>query len=111
MDQCDTNVDLLKYMGVSDLYFMVQWVCLLLLSDILFVYIKKRRRPGVFVPLQALALVLYAIRQNIHIQTQQFLYIACASYHMVSYHSTFVDLEHKSRSKKYGCYDPKFSDR
>ena len=51
-------------------------------------------------PLQVLALVLYAIRQKIHIQTQQFLYIACASYHMVGYHSTFVDLEHSGRSKK-----------
>ena len=43
--------------------------------------------------------VLYAIRQNIHIQTQQFKYITCASYHIASYHSTFVDLEHSGRSK------------
>ena len=32
MHQCDTKIDLLKYMWVSDLYFMVHWVCLLSLS-------------------------------------------------------------------------------
>ena len=25
MDQCDTKIDLIKYMSVSDLYFLVQW--------------------------------------------------------------------------------------
>ena len=30
MDQCDTKTDLIKYMSVSDLYFMVQWFCLYL---------------------------------------------------------------------------------
>ena len=54
MDQCDTKIDLLKYMWVSDLYFMVHWVCHRLK---LFVNIKKWRRPGVVMPLQALALV------------------------------------------------------
>ena len=29
MDQCDTKIDLLKYMWVSDLYFMVHWLCLI----------------------------------------------------------------------------------
>ena len=27
MDQCDTKIDIIKYMWVSDLYFMVQWLC------------------------------------------------------------------------------------
>ena len=29
MDQCDTKIDLLKYLWVNDLYFMVQWFCLI----------------------------------------------------------------------------------
>ena len=29
MDQCDTEIDLIKYMCVSDLYFMVQWFCII----------------------------------------------------------------------------------
>ena len=29
MDQCDTKIDLVKYMRVSDLYFMVSWFCLM----------------------------------------------------------------------------------
>ena len=29
MDQCDTEVGLIKQMWVSDLYFMVQWFCLI----------------------------------------------------------------------------------
>ena len=33
MDQCDTKIDLVKYMWVSDLYFMVYWFCLLPLSQ------------------------------------------------------------------------------
>ena len=31
MDQCDTKIDLLKYMWVSDLYFMVHWFCLFII--------------------------------------------------------------------------------
>ena len=34
MDQCDTKIDLLKYMWVSDLYFMGHWFCLLSLTVI-----------------------------------------------------------------------------
>ena len=29
MDKCDTEIDLLKYIQVSDLYFMVKWFCFL----------------------------------------------------------------------------------
>ena len=29
MDQFDTKIDLMKYIWVSDLYFMVQWLCLI----------------------------------------------------------------------------------
>ena len=57
MDQCDSKIDLVKYMWVSDLYFMVHWFYLISLSDKLFLHIKKWHRPGVFVPLRALALV------------------------------------------------------
>ena len=32
MDQCDSKIDLVKYMWVSDLYFMVHWFCLISLS-------------------------------------------------------------------------------
>ena len=32
MDQCDSKIDLLRYMWVSDLSFMVHWFCLLSLS-------------------------------------------------------------------------------
>ena len=28
MDQCDTKIDLIKYMQINDLHFMVQWFCL-----------------------------------------------------------------------------------
>ena len=59
MDQCDAKIDLLKYMGVSELY--ISWSidfafyhCYRLK---LFIYIKKWRLPGVFLPLQTLALV------------------------------------------------------
>ena len=60
MDQCDTKIDLLKYMWVSDLYFMGRWFCLYYCYRLkLFVYIKKWHRLGVFVPLQALALIWF----------------------------------------------------
>ena len=59
MDHCDSNIDLVKYMWVSDLYFMVHWFYLISLSDNLFLYIKKWHRLKVFVPLWALALVLF----------------------------------------------------
>ena len=29
MDQCDTKIDLIKYMQVIDLKFLVQWFCLI----------------------------------------------------------------------------------
>ena len=63
MDQCDSKIDLVKYMWVSDLYFMVHWFYLISLSD-LFLYIKKWHRPGVFMPLRALALVLICCHSN-----------------------------------------------
>ena len=28
MDQCDTKIDLIKYMQINDLYFVVQGFCL-----------------------------------------------------------------------------------
>ena len=58
MDQCDTKIDLVKYMWVSDLYFMVHWFCLISYHTLeLFLYFKNWSRPVVFVPLQELALV------------------------------------------------------
>ena len=38
MDHCDSNVDLVKYMWVSDLYFMVHWFYLMSLSDLNYFY-------------------------------------------------------------------------
>ena len=32
MDQCDLKIELVKYMWVSDIYFMVHWFCLISLS-------------------------------------------------------------------------------
>ena len=58
MDCYDSEIDLVKYMWVSDLYFMVHWFYLISLSD-KFLYIKKWHWPGVFVPLRALALVYF----------------------------------------------------
>ena len=59
MDQCDSKINLVKYMWVSDLY--ISWSIDFALYHChrlkLFLHIKKWRRPGVFVPLQALALV------------------------------------------------------
>ena len=57
MDHCNSKINFVNYMWVSDLYFMVHWFYLISLSDKLFLYIKKWHRLGVFVPLQALALV------------------------------------------------------
>ena len=57
MDHCDSKIDLVKYMWVSDLYFMVHRFYLISLSDKLFLYIKKWHRPEVFMPLWALAVV------------------------------------------------------
>ena len=34
MDQCDSKIDLVKHMWVSDLYFMVHWFYLMSLSDL-----------------------------------------------------------------------------
>ena len=53
----DSKIDTVKYMWVSDLYFMVHWFYLISLSDKLFLYVKKWQWPGEFVPLWALALV------------------------------------------------------
>ena len=58
IDQCDSKIDLVKYMWVSDLYFMVPWFCLYhCYRRKSFLYIMKWCRPGVFMPLRALALV------------------------------------------------------
>ena len=38
MDQCDSKIDLVKYMWVSDLYFMVHWFYLISLSDLNYFY-------------------------------------------------------------------------
>ena len=54
MDQCDTKIDLVKYMWVSDLYFMVHWFCRISCHTLeLFLYFKNWPRPGVFMPLRA----------------------------------------------------------
>ena len=59
MDHCDSKIDLVKYMWVSDLYFMVHWFYLISLSDLNYFYtLRKWHRPGVFVPFRALALVV-----------------------------------------------------
>ena len=58
MDQCDTKIDLVNFMWVSDLYFMVHLFCLISCHKLkLFLYFKKWRRSGVFMSLRALALV------------------------------------------------------
>ena len=38
MDQCDSKIDLVKYMWVNDLYFMVHWFNLISLSDLNYFY-------------------------------------------------------------------------
>ena len=59
MDQCDSMIDLVKYMWVNDLYFMVHLILPYIIVRLeLFLYIKKWHRPGVFFPLRALALVV-----------------------------------------------------
>ena len=51
MDQCDTKIDLVKYIWVSDLYFMVHWFCLISCHILeLFLYFANWCRLGVFVP-------------------------------------------------------------
>ena len=51
MDRYDTKIDLVKYMWVIDLYFMVHWFCVLSCHTLeLFLYFKNWRRPVVFVP-------------------------------------------------------------
>ena len=62
MDQCDRKIDLVKDMWVNDPYFMVHWFCLISCHTLeLFLYFKNWRRPGVFTPIRALALVLYLL--------------------------------------------------
>ena len=59
MDQCHSKIDLVKYMWVSDLYFMIHWFCLISLSYTYIIFIiKKWHRLWVFIPLRVLALVL-----------------------------------------------------
>ena len=41
IDQCDSKIDLVKYMWVSDLYFMVYWFYLISLSDLNYFYILR----------------------------------------------------------------------
>ena len=53
MDQYGTKIDLLRYMLVSDLYFIV--------IDLDYLYTLRNGPAGGFMPLQALALVLYVI--------------------------------------------------
>ena len=58
MDQCDSKINLVKYMWVSGLYFMVHWFYLISLSDLNYFYtLRNCTGRGVFVPLRALALV------------------------------------------------------
>ena len=75
MDHCDSKIDLVKYMLVSDLYFMVHWFYLISWSDKLFLYIKKWHRLGISVPLWALALVITSILQTY--ATRQILVTVC----------------------------------
>ena len=65
MDQCDTKINLVKYMWVSDLYFMVHWFCLISCHRLkLFLYFKKWCQPGVLVSLRALAPVCFQSKCN-----------------------------------------------
>ena len=65
MDKWDAKIDLVKYMWVSDIHFMVHWFCLISCHRVkLFLYFKKWRRPGVFVPLLVLLLVVVYIVAN-----------------------------------------------
>ena len=63
MDQCDLKIDLVKYIWVSDIYFMFHWFCHHCHRQ-LFLYIQKWRRPGVFMSLCALAAVVDYSEQN-----------------------------------------------
>ena len=75
MDHCDSKIDLVKYMWVSDLYFMVHWFYLISLSDLnYFLYIKKWHQPRVFVPLQALA-VVYIYIYDLHLSNYILLFL------------------------------------
>ena len=59
IDKCLSETDLVKYMLVSDLYFMDHWFCLISFSlTIKYFIIKTWRRPGVLETLWALALVI-----------------------------------------------------
>ena len=61
MDQCDTKIDLLKYIcgSVTYISWSIDFAFYYCHRLKLFVYIQKWRRPRVFVPLQTLALVYF----------------------------------------------------
>ena len=93
MDQYDnSNIELVKYTGVSDLYVMVYWFCLISLSYRLkFLYIKKWWWPGVFVPLWVLALVCFKSLDGLESNLQCVIitfyhgfYICCCPWSIVS---------------------------
>ena len=56
MDQCDSKINLIKYMGsVTYISWSIEFALYHCHRLKLFLYIKKWRRPGVFVSLRALA--------------------------------------------------------
>ena len=57
MDQCDSKIDRVKYVWVSDIFHGPLILPYIIVRLHLFLYINKWHRPGVFVPLRALALV------------------------------------------------------
>ena len=59
MDQCDTKIDLVKYVGQWPIFhgpLILPYIIIIKL----FLYIKTWHRPGVFVPLWALALIAFS---------------------------------------------------
>ena len=52
VDQCDSKINLVKYMWVNDLYFMVYWFYLISLSDLNYFYtLRNGAGRGIRVPL------------------------------------------------------------
>ena len=85
MDQCDSKVNLAKYMGlVTYISWSIDFALYHCHRLKLFLYTKKWCRPGVFVSLQALALVEVVQKINVFIliisnsrQIQSYLHAYC----------------------------------
>ena len=69
MDQCDTKIGLIKYVGQWPIFHGPLILPYIIVKDKLFLYIKTWHLPGVYVPLRALALVeaaQYCKEKQIH---------------------------------------------